>query len=98
MSKVGFVGANARIGHWALDVLGGGVSAIPGFEPKTKNAIRPKDEGTDHLRSGWLLMDYFDEPAGIIPLLVEINFIQQRDGIFSTDLAAGCILPKTVGR
>ncbi|KAG8953988.1 hypothetical protein FRC04_000972 [Tulasnella sp. 424] len=33
--------------------------------------------------SGWLLMDYYDSPDGMIPLLVEINFLNQRLGVQS---------------
>lgn len=80
VAKVGFVGANARIGSWALDVLGESVSAACRRQPKGKSAPRANDEGSDYFRSGWLLMDYFNEPAGIIPLLVEINFVQERGG------------------
>ncbi|KAG8983466.1 hypothetical protein FRB90_006011 [Tulasnella sp. 427] len=45
------------------------------------------------LISGWLMMDYCDSPAGMIPLLVEINFLNQRLGVQSIVEQPSVIVP-----
>lgn len=87
VQQVGFVGVNARIGHWALDTLSTCIPA-PGildgshvkFTGKTKSSGLRTAGGAPFV-SGWLMMDYYDQPGGIIPLLVEFNMTRKMSVI-----------------
>ncbi|KAG8953986.1 hypothetical protein FRC04_000970 [Tulasnella sp. 424] len=108
---IGFVGVNARISQWALDVLSSGnPSAAPlsVSQPKVDTNKQKKGAASAESKSGpddqsksgemkvaeqappdprltrisgWLLMDYYDSPGGMIPILVELNFLNQRLGV-----------------
>ncbi|KDQ12285.1 hypothetical protein BOTBODRAFT_161818 [Botryobasidium botryosum FD-172 SS1] len=60
--RLGMEGVNSRVGRWLAEVL-----TAEGSEKDAHGA------GGEKIR-GWVLMDYFDEPEGITPLLVECNY------------------------
>jgi len=55
-------GVNALLGKWLLERMGDG-----GGGGAEKGLMR-----------GWTLMDYYSEPAQVVPLLVECNFLGGR--------------------
>lgn len=91
VSSVGYVGVNNRIASWALSILnaaGNPLAAqeaiasvqLESSEPHTEEAAPPKLQRV----SGWLMMDYFDQPAGLPALLVELNYVDQLYGVQMT--------------
>ncbi|KAG8892325.1 hypothetical protein FRB99_002800 [Tulasnella sp. 403] len=69
------------------------VAAVTGASKSGGTSSEEKTAGTGDVKaaeqappklqrvSGWLMMDFYDEPAGIIPLLVEMNFMNQKLGV-----------------
>jgi len=71
----GVQGMNSRILQWAANILSAGGSNATQAQ-QAVNAPTPS-----HRVSGWLMMDYYDDPAGIIPLLVEMNYMNRSLGL-----------------
>ncbi len=87
VSSVGYVGVNNRIASWALSILSAAGNPLAAQEaiasvqpnpsgPHTEESAPPKLQRV----SGWLMMDYFDQPAGLPALLVELNYVDQLYG------------------
>ncbi|KAG6334884.1 hypothetical protein ID866_4208 [Astraeus odoratus] len=63
--RLGFEGVNARVGKWLLDRLTG--------PPDKDDTAGPRVRG-------WALMDFFQDPAGLVPLFIECNFRGRKAG------------------
>ncbi|KXN82630.1 1-phosphatidylinositol phosphodiesterase [Leucoagaricus sp. SymC.cos] len=82
---LGIEGVNSRVGRWLLGILGG--DAPVDLKVKQRRELdHEKDDRMISLEApeprirGWVLLDYFDEPSGLVPLLVECNFRGRRPG------------------
>jgi len=73
---IGFEGVNARVGKWLLDQ----------FAECGENG---DVYGGPRIR-GWALMDFYEEPIGIVPLLVECNFRGRASGEEGWEPTAEC--------
>ncbi|KAI0747600.1 PLC-like phosphodiesterase [Daedaleopsis nitida] len=75
---LGVEGVNGRLGKWLLDQLGGDSSEFGGVgmaeHEKTVTA------GADVRIRGWAMLDFYSEPADVVPLLVECNFRGRMSG------------------
>ncbi|KZO90382.1 PLC-like phosphodiesterase [Calocera viscosa TUFC12733] len=78
--NLGVEGVNVRLGRWLLDKVAGDevfpVNALQEQETQSRQA----DPGKR--LSGWTLLDFYEWPlleAGIVPLLVELNFVGRRE-------------------
>ncbi|EJU05834.1 PLC-like phosphodiesterase [Dacryopinax primogenitus] len=74
--NLGVEGVNARFGRWLLEKMAGD-NVFP------MNSGQPRAGQTDSEKrlSGWTLLDFYEWPlleAGIVPLLVELNFIGRK--------------------
>ncbi|KAI6151058.1 PLC-like phosphodiesterase [Pisolithus tinctorius] len=66
--KLGFEGVNSRVGKWLLERLTGTASGLA-----RNSDARPRIRG-------WALMDFYDDPAGVVPLFIECNFRGRKVG------------------
>ncbi|KAG8847293.1 hypothetical protein FRB96_001627 [Tulasnella sp. 330] len=90
ISTLGYMGVNQRIFQWATDLLTAAgsnalqVSSLPkgAREAEVAGAVHQAPPNLQRV-SGWLMMDFFDEPTGLVPLLVEINWMNQNLGVQS---------------
>jgi len=77
--NMGVEGVNVRLGRWLLDKLAG-ESVFP------VNSLKAQENKVWHTDpekrlSGWTLLDFYEWPlleAGIVPLLVELNFVGRK--------------------
>lgn len=83
-----YEGVNARIGQWVLDILDANRAHHAYFASSSADCgnntlpLTGTEEGVveesaipSSRISGWLFMDFFHEPNGLAPLLVEMNFV-----------------------
>ncbi|KAG8998818.1 hypothetical protein FRB94_006619 [Tulasnella sp. JGI-2019a] len=90
MSSIGFMGVNQRMFQWATEILtAAGPSALQ-RSPLPSQSVEREVVATDNQTppnlqrvSGWLMMDFFDEPSGLAPLLVEMNWMNDNLGVQS---------------
>lgn len=78
VDTVGFQGMNTRMVTWASNILTAAGSNALTLQTQG-NAPPPNLQRV----SGWLMMDFYDEPAGLVPLLVEMNWMNANLGIQS---------------
>lgn len=85
VGSVGYQGVNQRLFQWATNFLtAAGTNAL--VEPA--GTVETQDnQAPPNLQRvcGWLMMDFFDEPTGLVPLLVELNWMNQNIGVQSVE-------------
>lgn len=91
VSTMGYMGVNQRIFQWATNLLTAAgsnalqVSSLPKVTAGNEATAAATSQAPPNPQrvSGWLMMDFFDEPSGLVPLLVEMNWMNQNLGVQS---------------